>query len=433
MSHELLSLPVIIVAIVVFSVATTAALHRWGRGRLALSGVEYLLVGALAGPFVLGLLSEDVLRELDPIVSVILGLAGFSLGLHLRTHLRSLAALQVGLLVAVVTAGLVGAATYGLLSTEYAPDELYEHRLWLALAIGAAAPAVSALAIDLVVARTASAGSVTELVRGLAASGNFVAVVIAGAALAARRASLESSRLGVTEPQWLAATLGLGIACGLLFRIFLGRSTSDDDRTFLASCGVIILTSGLAATLGISPLFTCAAAGATVSFTSRQQGALEQVTERLERPALAMLSIFAGAMWHPIYGLVWLLPVAYFMARLAAIRIAARVGLFTRPGLAPVVSVGSALFAQGSVAAAIAINHAQIYPAEGPLVLATILTPMVLVDAFAPGRLRRFLANAGESGRSRLRSNGGGPRAEGGAGAGTGAVAGDGGSAEVSS
>jgi hypothetical protein len=324
--------------------------------------------------------------------------------LHLRTHVRGFAALQVGVVVAVVTAGLVGAAVYGLLSTEYAPDALYEHRLWLALALGAAAPAVSAMAIDLVVARTASAGSVTEMVRGLAASGNFVAVVIAGASLATRRASLESARLGVTEPQWLAAILLLGIACGLLFRIFLGRSTADDDRTFLASCGVIVLTSGLAAALGISPLFTCAAAGATVSLTTRKGGALEQVMERLERPALAMLSIFAGAMWRPIFGLLWLLPIAYFAARLVAVRVAARVGLVTRPGLAPVVSVGAALLAQGSVAAAIAINHAQIYPDEGPLVLATILTPMVLVDVLAPGRLRRFFSNAGESGRSQLQS-----------------------------
>lgn len=404
MSDQGLSLPVIIVAVVVFSVATSAALHRWGRGRLALSGGEYLLVGVLAGPFVSGLLSDDVMTQLDPVISVILGLAGFSLGLHLRSHLRSVGALQVGVIVAAVTAAMVGAAVYGLLSTAYAPDELYDNRLWIALALGAAAPAVSAMAIDLVVARTASAGSVTELVRGLAASGNFIAVVIAGAALATRRASFESARLGVTEPQWLAAILFLGIACGLLFRIFLGRSTKDDDRTFLASCGVIILTSGLAAALGISPLFTCAAAGATVSLTSREPGALEHVMERLERPALAMLSIFAGAMWRPIYDIVWLLPISYFVARLISIRIAARVGLVTRPGFAPVVSVGSALFAQGSVAAAIAINHAQIYPDEGPLVLATVLTPMVLVDVIAPGRLRRLFSNAGESGRSELRA-----------------------------
>ncbi|HSD88814.1 MAG TPA: cation:proton antiporter [Kofleriaceae bacterium] len=403
MSDHRLSLPIIIVAVVVFSVATTAALHRWGRGRLALSGVEYLLVGAIAGPFVTGLLDDVVMSQLDAVVSVILGLAGFSLGLHLRTHLRGFGALQVGVIVAVITAGLVGGSVYGLLSTVYAPDALYEHRLWIALALGAAAPAVSAMAIDLVVARTAAAGSVTEMVRGLAASGNFVAVVIAGAAIATRRASLESSRLGVTEPQWLAAILLLGIICGLLFRIFLGRSTADDDRTFLASCGVIILTSGLAAALGISPLFTCAAAGATVSLTSRQTGTLEQVMERLERPALAMLSIFAGAMWRPIDGLVWVLPLAYVVVRLVAVRIAARLGLMSRPSLAPVVSVGSALLAQGSVAAAIAINHAQIYPDEGPLVLATILTPMVLIDAIAPGRLRRFFSNAGESGRSRLR------------------------------
>lgn len=399
----LLSLPVIIVAVVVFSVATTAALHHWARGRLALSGVEYLLVGALAGPYVAGLLGDEVMRQLDAVISVILGLAGFSLGLHVRTYLRGFGPLQVGLLAAAVTAASVGAAVYVLLSTEYAPDALYEQRLWLALTLGAAAPAVSAMAIDLVAARTASVGAVTELVRGLAATGNFVAVVIAGASLAARRASVESARIGVTEPQWLAAVLALGIACGLLFRVFLGRSTTDDDRTFLASCGVIILTSGLAAALGISPLFTCAAAGATVSMTARKGGALEQVTERLERPALAMLSIFAGAMWRPIDGLVWVLPVAYAAARLIAIPIAARVALFTRPGLAPVVGVGPALLGQGSVAAAIAINHAQIYPAEGAVVFATILTPMVLIDIIAPSRLRRFYANAGESGRGRLR------------------------------
>ncbi|MGE5184537.1 MAG: hypothetical protein ACM31C_20845, partial [Acidobacteriota bacterium] len=76
----------------------------------------------------------------------------------------------------------------------------------------------------------------------------------------------------------------------------------------------------------------------------------------------------------------------------------------TRASLAPVVSVGSALLAQGGLAAAIAINHAQVYPEEGSIVLATILTPMVLLDALAPGRLRRFLSNAGESGRSRLRA-----------------------------
>ncbi len=68
------------------------------------------------------------------------------------------------------------------------------------------------------------------------------------------------------------------------------------------------------------------------------------------------------------------------------------------------VSVGSALLAQGGLAAAIAINHAPVYPDEGAIVLTTILVPMVLVDVIAPSRLRRFFSNAGESGRSRLRA-----------------------------
>lgn len=403
MSEYQLPPPVVIVAVVVFSVVTTAALQRWGRGRLALS-VEYLLVGVVAGPFVTGLLGDRMMKLLDPVVSVTLGLAGFSLGLRLRAHLRRPGVLQVGVLTALLVAGGVGAAAYGLLSTEYTPDALFEQRLWLALAIGAAAPAVSAMAIDLVASRTGSVGSVTDMVRGLAACGNFVAVVIAGASLAARRAGFESTRVGITEPQWLAAILGLGVACGLLFRIFLGRGTTDDDRLFLASCGIIMLTSGLAAALGISPLFTCAAAGLTVSVTSPTNGPLEQVMSRLERPALAMLTIFAGAMWRPIAGVAWVLPAAYLVARVIAVRIAARAGMFTRPALAPVVSVGGALLAQGSVAAAIALNHAQIYPDEGALVLATILLPTMLVDALAPERLRRLFANVGESGRAQFAS-----------------------------
>lgn len=395
----MLPLPITIVAVVVFSVVTTAALERWGRGRLALSGVEYLVVGALAGPFVGGLLDVQVMARLDPIVSVVLGLAGFSLGVQLRTHVRRLDVLQVGILAALLTAGAVAAAVYGLLSTAYAPPALFRERVWLALELGAAAPAASAMAIDLVVAKTASAGPVTELVRGLGASGNFVAVAIAGSALAARRAGIEAHRLAMPEPSWVAVTLALGVACGLLFRIFLGRSTTDEDRTFLATSGVIILTSGLAAAVGISPLCTCALAGLTVSVTSPVAAQLGHVMDRLERPTMAMLCIFAGALWRPVDGVLWLLPPAYLAARLLASRASARVSLMTRPGLAPVVNVGSAVLAQGGVAAAIAINHAQVYPAEAGVVLATVLMPMVAIDALAPARLRRFLSNAGESGR----------------------------------
>jgi hypothetical protein len=399
MGDHLLPIPAIVVVVVAFSVITTAALHRYGRGRLALSGVEYLLVGVLAGPFVVGLLDREVMQLLDPIVSVILGLAGFSLGLHLRTRLRVRGALRAGLIAALLTAAAVAGAVYGLLSTIYAPDALYQERLWLALGIGAAAPAVSTMAIDLVAARRAAAGPVTELVRGMAASGNLVAVAIAGAALAARRASLESNRLGLTQTEWLLATLLIGVACGLLFRIFLARTSTNDDRTFLASSGVIIFTSGIASAVGVSPLFTCMIAGATVSLASPRAGELEQAMERLERPALAMLSIFAGAMWRPVEDIVWVLPAAYLATRLVAGRIAVRVGLLTRPGLATVVGIGSGLLAQGSVAAAIAVNHAQIYPAEAGVVLVAVLTPMVLFDALAPARLRRFFSDAGESGR----------------------------------
>ena len=204
----------------------------------------------------------------------------------------------------------------------------------------------------------------------------------------------------MTPAEWLVAVLSLGLVLGLLFRIFIGpKPDADDDRTFLALVGTITFTSGIAAAVGVSPLLTCAVAGATVSLVSKSAPRLEHNLERLERPALAVLMIFAGAMWLPLDTILWVLPAAYLVIRLLSLAVATRIGLASQSELPPIVGMGQAMITQGGVAAAIAVDYALVYPTEGVVMLATVLTPLVVCDYLGTTRLNRYFANAGESGR----------------------------------
>lgn len=399
----LIPISVTLVVVVTFAFVTSALVHRYLHGRAALSGVEYLLVGVLVGYYGVDLLSPDVIVHLRPFLFLALGLAGFSLGLRVRPRLDQASGFLGGMVSAVLVAVLVGAAVFGLLSTESAPDWLFGSRLWIGLLVGAAAAATSSIGVEMAIARSSARGPATETLRGFALAGTLTAVIIAGGALAERRAWSESNQMGMTPAEWLIAVLSLGLVVGLLYRIFIGpRPQDDEDRTFLALVGTITFTSGIAAAVGVSPLLTCAVAGATVSLVSRAAEQLEHSMERLERPALAVLTIFAGAMWVPLDGVLWLLPLAYLVIRVFALALATRIGLASQPGLPPIAGMSSAMITQGGVVAALLIDFALVYPIEGEVVLTTVLTPLLLFDFLGTAYLTRFFARAGEAGRATL-------------------------------
>ena len=116
---------------------------------------------------------------------------------------------------------------------------------------------------------------------------------------------------------------------------------------------------------------------------------------KLERPAVITVLIFAGAMWAPPGGLVWLLPIAYASLRMLALRsgtvVARVVGDLPRAR-----RLGDALLHQGALSVAIAANFAQVFPEQASMALTTVLGGLILSDLLAYGGVRRVLADAGE-------------------------------------
>jgi Kef-type K+ transport system membrane component KefB len=197
----------------------------------------------------------------------------------------------------------------------------------------------------------------------------------------------------MTPTEWVAVTLGIGVAGGVLFHLFLGRERHV-DRLFISLGGGVILVSGAASYVRVSPLLAALCFGAILVNTSRSRAEIAAALERVERPFYFVLLVFAGAAWRPSAS-SWVLPVLLFLAartagKLGGARLAAR-----SSGLLPVLGPnwGRALLGQGPLALAIALNY--VYQGGGSVpyvVFTAAVASVLLTDLLSPQLVHSVLA-----------------------------------------
>lgn len=412
-----MSTTIIFVGVVVGAFIGGRILSNYASRLSLLSGVEYLVLGALIGPHFADVLSTEVLETLDVFVSFVLGVMGFVVGLGVR-RVRGgievgLAGLSVTTMVAIAVGGLaVAAAQYLDPSLLRVEDPVFSraiasdgHRLlrvwvsrealWFGLTVGAAAGVCSFAMIELAGREQVTRWPGLEVLRSIGASSQFAAVLILGVAMAGSRAAASAEALGMTLTEWSVLTVAAGAACGVLFTVFLGRE-DDPMRTLVAAIGAITFAAGIGAALGVSPLFVNLIAGAMVGASSPHAKRLEDALEALTFPTRVLVLLVAGAFWAPVSGLAWALPVAYALVRAGALRYAAPLAARTFvPHSDAHQNLGAALLGQGALAAAIAVSFAQRFPDTSSLVTTTILGGMLITDLFSVPVLRRYLADRG--------------------------------------
>jgi Kef-type K+ transport system membrane component KefB len=407
----------ILVTLIVSAFVASRLLHRYAERVALVSGIEYAVVGVLIGPLMpWGLIDEDTLASLDLLISLLLGLLGFMIGLHAREALRRfeqfLAGSVAGLLIAVV----VGLTVLGLLQwlePGYLHDgapllaipvwtdgtRLYQlwaanDALWLALTLGAAAAIASSTAIRAAAERWQAEGPPVMLLQDLASAGHVIAILLFGLALAGDRAIGAADNFGLSLVEWSLLIGAAGGITGLLFMIFIGGA-EDDQRLYLATLGVVIFAAGIGAALGVSPLFVNMVAGLTVAATSMHGDRLRSNLDQLRHPVAILIMVFAGIAWRPVVGWLWLIPIAYLLTRVGTRLLASRWAVSTFVHGVELRRVGGGLIGQGSLAAAIALSYSRGHPENGDLVLSAVLLPMLITDLFAVRTLRAVLANAG--------------------------------------
>lgn len=397
--------------VVVAYLATHVAYDWIARRFLIVSGAEYLVLGVLLGPQVAGVVPAETVRGFAPAAALTLGWIGVLVGMQFYLPAlvrvpgltwRLAFAEAVGTLVG-VTAAVVGGMTW-LFALPLA------HAIGPALALGAVACASTPAGIEIaarmrhdarVAARAASAAAdaaragaqrarVLRQLQYTTAVDALAGVVVVGLLACWAHPVLGTTMRQPTVTEWAVITVAIGVGGGALFHLFLGGERKP-DRLFIALAGAIVLASGTATYLRLSPLLTCMLVGAILVNTSSSRTEIATVLGAAERPAYYVLLIFAGMSWRPSAQAAWLVPVALFLLARTACKVGVPRAATWWNGALPMLGPrwGRALLGQGGLAVALAFDYLLQHGALLPNVVFTAAVTSVLLTEFAAVRLVR--------------------------------------------
>lgn len=384
----------IILVVVGAYLAAHVAFGWLSRRFLIISGAEYLLLGILLGPQLSGLINTSVFHGFAPFMTLALGWVGALVGaqFHLPELMRFDArAYRVAFFEATGTLVVVSGAM--LLTLQFLLDVPIRSLIIPAIAAGAMGVASSPAGIALVARKLGRTGPIVRQLQLTTAIDSLVAIVAFGVILSLAHPPPTTAVRPPTATEWMVISIAIGCVGGALFHLFLGEERKI-DRLFIGLAGAIILASGAASYLRLSPLLPAMLIGAILVNTSSGRDEIRQALSALERPIYFVLLIFAGAAWQQ-GSLGWVIPVVVFLGartlgKLGMAYLAGRVnGVELAPGW------GQALLGHGGLAVAIGLNYLTITGSNLAAIIFSAVLASVLVTDVTSARLAGAVVRAG--------------------------------------
>ena len=384
-----MSTSLLLVVLVAVAYGATKIAFQWlGRHLLIVSGAEYLLLGLFLGPEVSGILERETLAAFIPFMMLSLGWMGTMLGM--RLYLPAMVRLRgvfyrVAVAQSLITLALVTGGSVVIFQWLFGLDPM--RGLAPALVLGAVATGSASDAVELIVRKLGRQNLVVRQVEVAVGLDAVIAIVTLGLVLCLNHVAAPELRRSPTAVEWAVITAAIGVIGGTLFHLFLGEER-DADRLFISLAGAIVLMTGAAAYLQLSPLLSGLFLGSILANTSRNRAEIQQVLARVERPLYFVLLLCGGAIWAPSTN-AWILPVAgflvlRFLGKLGGARIAARFNDMLEI-LGP--NWGRALLGQGGLALAIAFSYLVQPNSVLPNIVFTAAVASVLLTDLISARL----------------------------------------------
>jgi Kef-type K+ transport system membrane component KefB len=343
-----------------------------------------ILIGIAAGPAGLGLVADGAKDWFEVASIAALALVAFVLGNamtreNLAAHGREILLVTT----AVVTVTLI-VMTAGLSALGLDPG--------LALILAAIGTATAPAATLDILAQARAKGPFTERIRGIVAVddawGLIVFSLVLVVVLAGGGNGAEPGH-GSTPLAHAAYDLGGALAVGLLTGLpaaYLTGRVSPGEPLQAEALGVVFLTAGLAAWLGVSVLLSGITAGAVVANLARHHERAFHEIEHIEWPFMLIFFLLAGATLEVhhlpelgLFGLAFVL--LRILARLAGGYIGARLA-----GLPEVERrwMGPALLPQAGVAIGMALVAGETFPDWRETILTLTVATTVVFELIGP-------------------------------------------------
>ena len=387
--------PLLLILVAAMAFLATHVAYEWLAKRLLIvSGAEYLVLGVLLGPQVTGLFSPAALDAFQPLVILSIGWMGITTGMPLRlSQMVRIPAVtyRLALVESLVTIALVGAGATSAFAYGFQLDQAAA--LVPAIALGAIAVASTPAGLDVAFGGRRRSIPVLQQIEVAHGMDGLMGVLAFGGLIAYLHDATPLLVRALTTTEWIVVTLGIGTLGGTLFHLFLGNEESP-DRLVIALGGAVILASGAAAYLDLSPALATFVMGVILANSLRRPGPVTEVLRSGERPLYYVLLVMAGVSWRPESNIVWWLVIGHYLI----LRTLAKLwgtGIVTwlnraqeRVGL----DWGRALIGQGRLTIALALDYSRRDLPFGEVVFTCAAVSVLFTEFFAA----RFVRSAAE-------------------------------------
>ena len=393
--------PLLLLAVVLVAGILFGAVAR----RLRLPGITGQIIGGIAiGSAGFDLFGRESLQGLEPLTELALGLIAVTVGAHLHIHrLRNAVRRLSFLLIAesTITPLIVFAIVYWIGGVSFE----------LAILFGAVSIATAPATIVALVRETRSKGVFVKTLTAAVALNNTACIVVFEVCRAAigRHFTLAESSLFKLDGAF--AQLVGPVVLGGLAALALNRITRialGPERLATAAVVALVLTSGLATSIGISAMLACLVLGAVhANITDSRSHLVDSVFSNFQPAILTVFFTLAG-MHLSLDHLerAGILVVLYFFARLAGKMLAAEFALRAAQATDRVrKNLGLALVPQAGIAVGLVllIQDDPRFTEIAGIFAAVVLSVVTVNEIVGPVLTRLALTRAGEVGRDRLR------------------------------
>jgi Kef-type K+ transport system membrane component KefB len=350
--------------------------QRLQKKLLYLTGLEFLLIGILIGqPFVnflnqsIGLqlpilLNDENSVQLRPIIAIIIGAVGFSVGLQFRIKELfnySPEHFKLSITDVLFTMIFMCCLSFVIISKIFQSFIQLEDVIASSLIIGITSTTLSIGVLESIKSKFQAEGNNFNTLLLVPKLNNFFAISLLGLMLVLIRHG-STRGISITPIEWFVLNIALGLLMGFLFFVFLERE-EDENKLLVALLGIIIFSSGSAYFLNLSPLFLNMLVGFVIGNFFKSKETLTEIFRKLEHPFYVIILIYAGAIIRIDNFLVFIFGLIMYLILRYLIKIfngwLAFKSSFDKSKFSPL--IGKGLSTQGILAIVMIVNYQQVY------------------------------------------------------------------------
>lgn len=353
----------------------------------------YIVAGVLIGPYVMNLIPQHFVESMGFVSDIALAFIAFGVGRFFQKE----AFQETGVGVIIIT--LMESLVAGILVTG-CMYYIFHLDFNFCLLLGAIATATAPASTMVTIRQYHARGPFVNTLLQVVAFDDAVCLIVFSIATALINVNAEA-KLSFMEMMlpiiYNVAALVLGFISGVLLSKLITPDRSEDNRLIITT-SLLLLISGLCASVNVSPLLSCMVFSTTYMNITHDKQLFKQV-EKFTPPVLCMFFVVSGMSLNIYsFGSLGIIGVAYFGIRIVGKYLGAYFGSVAAKSSKPIRNyLGLALIPQAGVAIGLAFLGKRILPdALGTMLLTIILSSSVLYELVGPVCAKIALLHSGD-------------------------------------